>query len=37
MWFVFSANTADQQTQFQSGWFIEGLMSQTLIVHYDTT
>jgi Mg2+-importing ATPase len=33
MWFVFSANTADQQTLFQSGWFIEVLMSQTLIVH----
>lgn len=33
MWFVFSANTADQQTLFQSGWFVEGLMSQTLIVH----
>lgn len=33
MWFVFSANTAEQQTLFQSGWFIEGLMSQTLIVH----
>lgn len=33
MWFVFSANTAGQQTLFQSGWFVEGLMSQTLIVH----
>ena len=33
MWFVFSANTTEQQTLFQSGWFIEGLMSQTLIVH----
>ncbi len=33
MWFVFSANTAEQQTLFQSGWFIEGLMSQTLVVH----
>ena len=33
MWFVFSANTTDQQTLFQSGWFIEGLMSQTLVVH----
>ncbi len=33
MWFVFSANTVDHQTLFQSGWFVEGLMSQTLIVH----
>lgn len=33
MWFVFSANSADHQTLFQSGWFVEGLMSQTLIVH----
>ncbi len=33
MWFVFSANTVEQQTLFQSGWFVEGLMSQTLIVH----
>lgn len=33
MWYVFGANTADHQTLFQSGWFIEGLLSQTLIVH----
>ncbi|HZW86671.1 MAG TPA: magnesium-translocating P-type ATPase [Gallionella sp.] len=33
MWFMFSANTVDHQTLFQSGWFVEGLMSQTLIVH----
>ncbi|MBF0424786.1 MAG: magnesium-translocating P-type ATPase [Magnetococcales bacterium] len=33
MWFIFGANTADQQTLFQSGWFIEGLMTQTLVVH----
>jgi Mg2+-importing ATPase len=33
MWFVFSANTPAVQTLFQSGWFIEGLLSQTLIVH----
>ncbi|MEE9928182.1 magnesium-translocating P-type ATPase [Microvirgula aerodenitrificans] len=33
MWFVFGANTAAQQTLFQSGWFVEGLLSQTLIVH----
>ena len=33
MWFVFAANTVEQQSLFQSGWFIEGLLSQTLIVH----
>ena len=33
MWFVFGANSPDHQTLFQSGWFVEGLLSQTLIVH----
>ena len=33
MWFVFSANSPEHQSLFQSGWFIEGLLSQTLIVH----
>jgi len=33
MWYVFGANSVDHQTLFQSGWFIEGLLSQTLIVH----
>ena len=33
MWFVFAANTVDNQTLFQSGWFVEGLMTQTLVVH----
>jgi Mg2+-importing ATPase len=33
MWFVFSANAVETQSIFQSGWFIEGLLSQTLIVH----
>ncbi|MCC3372275.1 magnesium-translocating P-type ATPase [Cohnella sp. REN36] len=33
MWFVFSANGVEHQSLFQSGWFIEGLLSQTLIVH----
>lgn len=33
MWFVFGANTPAQQSLFQSGWFVEGLLSQTLIVH----
>ncbi len=33
MWFVFGANSPAHQALFQSGWFIEGLLSQTLIVH----
>jgi P-type Mg2+ transporter len=33
MWFVFRANTVENQAIFQSGWFIEGLLSQTLIIH----
>ncbi len=33
MWFVFAANTPGQQTLFQSGWFVIGLLTQTLIVH----
>jgi Mg2+-importing ATPase len=33
MWFVFKANTPEHQTLFQSGWFVEGLLSQTLIIH----
>jgi Mg2+-importing ATPase len=33
MWYVFGANSPAHQTLFQSGWFIEGLLSQTLIVH----
>ncbi|EHK67865.1 magnesium-translocating P-type ATPase [Achromobacter arsenitoxydans] len=33
MWYVFQANSPEHQTLFQSGWFVEGLLSQTLIVH----
>jgi Mg2+-importing ATPase len=33
MWFVFKANTPARQTLFQSGWFVVGLLTQTLIVH----
>ncbi len=33
MWFYFGASTLANQALFQSGWFIEGLLSQTLIVH----
>jgi Mg2+-importing ATPase len=33
MYRIFKANTPEHQNLFQSGWFIEGLLSQTLIVH----
>jgi Mg2+-importing ATPase len=33
MWYVFGANSPAHQTLFQSGWFIESLATQTLIVH----
>ena len=33
LWFVFAANTPAHQSLFQSGWFVESLLTQTLIVH----
>ncbi|MDH6281291.1 magnesium-translocating P-type ATPase [Prescottella agglutinans] len=33
MWYVFGANSPEHAALFQSGWFIESLLSQTLIVH----
>jgi Mg2+-importing ATPase len=33
LWFVFGANSPEHQSLFQAGWFVEGLLSQTLIVH----
>ncbi|HIY36177.1 MAG TPA: cation transporting ATPase C-terminal domain-containing protein [Candidatus Paraprevotella stercorigallinarum] len=33
MWYVFGCISSDHQALFQSGWFIEGLLFQTLIVH----
>ncbi|MFK8256202.1 magnesium-translocating P-type ATPase [Erwinia sp. AnSW2-5] len=33
MWHVFAANSVEAQALFQSGWFVEGLLSQTLVVH----
>jgi len=32
MWFVFGAQTMAMQGLFQAGWFIESLMTQTLVV-----
>lgn len=34
MWYVFAANNVEAQALFQSGWFIEGLLSQTLVDAY---
>ncbi len=33
LWYVYGANSVAHQDFFQSGWFVEGLLSQTLIVH----
>jgi Mg2+-importing ATPase len=33
MWFVFAANAPEHAALFQSGWFVESLLTQTLIVH----
>ncbi|WP_413511694.1 magnesium-translocating P-type ATPase [Myroides odoratus] len=33
MWFIIGANSIELQALFQSGWFVEGLLSQTLVVH----
>jgi Mg2+-importing ATPase len=33
MWFVFGAKTVDHAALFQTGWFVESIMTQTLIIH----
>jgi Mg2+-importing ATPase len=33
LWYVFGANSPAHQSLFQSGWFIESLLTQTLVVH----
>ncbi len=33
LWYIIGANTIQNQALFQSGWFILGLLSQTIIVH----
>jgi Mg2+-importing ATPase len=33
LWFFFKAQTPADASLFQAGWFVEGLLSQTLIVH----
>ena len=33
LWWVFDANSLANQALFQSGWFVVGLLTQTLVVH----
>jgi Mg2+-importing ATPase len=33
LWHVFGANSTEHQSFFQTGWFVESLLTQTLIVH----
>ncbi|HZV01186.1 MAG TPA: magnesium-translocating P-type ATPase, partial [Planctomycetota bacterium] len=33
LWWIFGASTPERASLFQSGWFVESLLSQTLIVH----
>lgn len=33
MWFVFAANNVAEQALFHTGWFVSGLLTQTLVVH----
>jgi P-type Mg2+ transporter len=33
LWWLFGANHPSDQALFQSGWFVEGLLSQTMIVY----
>jgi P-type Mg2+ transporter len=33
MWFLFGARTPAQAALFQTGWFVESLLTQTLIIH----
>lgn len=37
MWWVFEARSVERQTLFQSGWFVVGLLTQTLVVHFMRT
>lgn len=33
LWFILGASSATQQSLFQSGWFIESMLSQILVIH----
>ncbi|MCL2449792.1 MAG: HAD-IC family P-type ATPase, partial [Polyangiaceae bacterium] len=33
MWFVFQARSVEHASLFQTGWFVESLLTQTLVIH----
>ena len=33
LWNIFGFNTTEKAVMFQSGWFVFGILSQTLIIH----
>ena len=33
LWYIFKFNTIEKAVMFQSGWFVFGILSQTLIIH----
>ena len=33
LWYIFKFNTLDKAVMFQGGWFVFGILSQTLIIH----
>ena len=33
LWYIFRFNTQEKAVYFQSGWFVFGILSQTLIIH----
>lgn len=37
LWYILGFNSVEKQALFQTGWFVEGLISQTLIVHFIRT
>lgn len=36
-WFILGYNSVDQQAYFQTAWFVECLISETLIIHFVRT
>ena len=36
-WFLFKYNSVDKQAYFQTAWFVECLISETMIIHYIRT
>ena len=33
MWYILGANSIENQVLFHSGWFVEGLLTQVLVIH----